>query len=143
MNTYPDQTVADAQIEVFFDDFTAASEAGDWARYGDMFLAQFMNVDPATATPIARDDLVAFLPHRKGLFERAGATGTALASLAITHLDERHVLAETTWTITYEPGRAPADVAVLHSTFLLRLEDRWRVALYLNHNNLLELLGLA
>jgi hypothetical protein len=142
MNTHPHRTPADAPIEAFFDEFAAASDAGDWDRYGDMFLTQFMNADPATATVIARDDLIAFLPHRKGVFERAGATGTALASLATTHLDDRHVLAETTWSITYEPGRAPEEVPVLHATFVLRLEDRWRVALYLNHNNLLELLGL-
>ena len=143
MNDYPDQRSASAPIESFFADFAEASDAGDWPRYGDMFLPQFMNADPSTATPIARDDLIAFLPHRKGLFERAGATGTALASLAITHLDDRHVLAETTWNITYEPSRAPDHVPVLHSTFLLRFEDRWRVAVYLNHNNLLELLGIA
>ena len=31
----------------------------------------------------------------------------------------------------------------LRTTFVLRHEDRWRVAVYLNHGSLLELLGLV
>lgn len=137
------RTLADAPIEDFFAAFSAAAAAEDWARFDDMFLTHFLNADPAAAGPVARDDLIAFLPHRKGIFDSVGATGTALASLVIHHLDERHVLAETTWTVDYRPDRRPVEMPVLRSTFLLRLEDRWRVAVYLNHDDLRRLLGLA
>jgi hypothetical protein len=92
---------------------------------------------------VSRDDLVAFLPHRKSLFESVGATGTTLASLRVQHLDDRHALAETTWTVEYLPDRTPSHVPVLHATFLLRLEDQWCVAVYLNHDDLPALLGLT
>lgn len=128
------------EIEEFFARFSEASANEEWARYGEMFMPSFLNIDPAASVPISRDDLIAFLPHRKGLFERAGATGTELDSLRTQELDDRHVLAETTWNVVFDHERSPV---VLHSTFLLRDEDRWRVAVYLNHNNLLELLGLG
>ena len=72
-----------SEIQAFFADFERASADEAWDRYGDMFLATFMNMDPAVARPLARDDLVAFLPHRKAVFERVGATGTRLASLDV------------------------------------------------------------
>ncbi len=137
------ESAADAPIAEFFAAFAAASAAEDWASYGEMFLPNFMNADPASAGPVARDDLIAFLPHRKGIFGKVGAVGTTLASLTIQHLDERHVLAETTWRVEYEPERKPETVPVLHSTFMLRREDRWRVAVYLNHNDLFEVLGVT
>jgi hypothetical protein len=131
------------EIADFFNGFADASTNEDWASYGDLFLPAFMNIDPSRAAPVAREDLIAFLPQRKGIFDRAGATGTTLANLDVRALDDRHAIAETTWSIQYVAGRAPATPVFLHSTFVLRLEDRWRIAVYLNHHNLMELLGLA
>jgi ketosteroid isomerase-like protein len=128
------------EIEAFFADFESAADNEDWTRYGDMFLEQFFNMDPASARTVARDDLIAFLPHRKTVFERAGATGTRLANLHLERLDEIHVLARTTWDVLFNHDHAPVQ---LRSTFVLRHEDRWRIALYLNHGTLLELLGLT
>ena len=127
-------------IGQFFADFERASADQAWDRYGSMFLPTFLNLDPDTAAAVARDDLIAFLPHRKGLFERAGATGTTLTDLEIETLDERHVLARTTWAVQFNEQHHPV---VLRSTFTLRREDGWRIAVYLNHESLLELLGLA
>ena len=128
------------EIDAFFADFARASENEDWARYGDMFLERFLNLDPASAGPVARDDLIAFLPRRKAVFERAGATGTRLADLHVERLDDIHVLARTTWDVVFEHEHAPVQ---LRSTFVLRHENGWRIALYLNHRSLLEILGLT
>jgi hypothetical protein len=50
------------------------------------------------------------------------------------------VQARTTWKVLFDHEREPV---CLRTTFLLRREDRWRIAVYLNHGSLLELLGLA
>ncbi len=126
------------QVQQFFADFEEASRVMDWSRYGDMFLPQFMNLDPDSSGSVARDDLIAFLPHRKAIFDGAGATGTTLASLETEPLDSRHVVARTTWDVAFDHEHEPV---VLRSTFLLRHEDRWRIAVYLNHGSLSELLG--
>ena len=128
------------EIIAFFADFENASRHGDWSRYGDLFLPDFLSADPTSIGVVARSTLIAFLPHRKAIFERADATGTRLVDLQVDRLDERHVLAKTRWDVEFSSEHGPV---VLRSTFLLRREDRWRIALYLNHANLLELLGLS
>ena len=127
-------------IESFFSEFAEASDNEDWATYGDLFLDQFLNVDPSRCAPVARDDLIAFLPQRRILFESAGATGTRLVDVQTDSLDDRHALARTRWEVVFDRDHAPVE---LDTTFLLRHEDRWRIALYLNHGSLPELLGVA
>jgi hypothetical protein len=125
------------EIEQFFADFEEASRAQAWTRYGDLFLPQFLNLDPRSCGSVARDDLIAFLPQRKAIFDRAGATGTVLTTLETEWMDPRHVLARTSWDVLFDHPRAPV---VLRTTFVLRREDGWRIAVYLNHGSLLELL---
>jgi hypothetical protein len=127
-------------IEQFFADFEEAGQGEQWERYGDLFLPQFLNLDPALSGMVARDDLIAFLPHRKAIFEKAGATQTTLTALEVEALDPQHAQARTTWKVLFDYEREPV---YLRTTFLLRREDRWRIAVYLNHGSLLELLGLA
>ena len=125
-------------VRQFFADFEDASSNQDWEQYGEMFLPAFLNLDPDSAATVARDDLIAFLPHRKAVFDRARAVSTALTSLEVEPLDDRHVLARTVWEVRFEHERDPVS---LRTTFILRNEDHWRVAVYLNHGSLLELLG--
>ena len=126
------------EIEAFFADFERATTQEDWARYGEMFLADFLNLDPTAAGPLARDDLIAFLPRRKAFFERFGATGTRLADVQVQTLDGTHALARTRWDVLFDHDHPPV---TLETTFLLRHEDRWRIAVYLNHRSLPELLA--
>lgn len=127
------------EIAAFFAEFEQASQQQAWDRYGALFLADFLSADPISVGVVAREALISFLPHRKAIFERAGATGTTLIDLDVDVLDDRHALAKTAWAVNFDHDHAPV---VLRSTFLLRREDRWRIALYLNHGNLLEHLGL-
>jgi hypothetical protein len=60
-----------------------------------------------------------------------------LTTLDVTQLDPIHALVRTTWTVAYD---RPHDPVTLRSTFTLRrTEDGWRIAVYLNHESLLEL----
>jgi hypothetical protein len=128
------------EIAAFFEDFQEASRIEDWPRYGDLFLPEFLNIDPGSATVLQRDRLIAFLPQRRAVFERAGATGTALAVLEVDVLDDRNGVARTDWEVLFAHEHSPV---TLRTTFLLRLEDRWRIAVYLNHGKLLDALGLS
>lgn len=130
-----------AEIEAVFDEFEQASRTEEWERFDRLFLPTFLSLDPTTAAPVERRTLIAFLPRRRGLFEKAGASGTELATIDVTQLDPIHALARTTWNVVYDE---PHDPVTLRSTFLLRrAEDGWRIAVYLNHERLLELLGLT
>lgn len=62
-----------------------------------------------------------------------------LADISEMPLDDLHTLVRTSWNLRMrdEPPRAPV---CLRSTFLLRRERReWRIALYLNHQDMNEL----
>jgi hypothetical protein len=132
--------VAD-EIEDLFAEFEEASRAEEWERFEHLFLPTFLSLDPTVAAPVERAALIAFLPRRRSLFDRAGASHTRLATLDITELDALHVLARTTWTVVFQQ---PHDPVILRSTFTLRRTDEgWRIAVYLNHESLLELLGLS
>ncbi len=140
MNSDQSARTITAEIATFFSEFEDASRAEDWDRCGDLFLPQFLNMDPSSSGPVARADLIAFLPKRKGIFDLAGAVGPTLASIDVEPMDDQHVLARTTWDVVFDDDR---DHVVLRSTFVLRRENRWQIAVYLNHGSLLELLGLA
>ena len=128
-----------AEIEQFFAEFEAASRDERWDRFEDLFLPTFLSLDPGLATPVDVHGLIAFLPRRRGLFESVGATGTRLDGLEVTELDDRHALARSTWSVVYDGPHRPV---TLRSTFLLRRVDvAWRIAVYLNHESLAELLA--
>jgi hypothetical protein len=134
-------SVVDAEMKALFASFEQASKSEEWHRFERLFLPTFLSLDPGSATPIERDALIAFLPHRRGVFARAGASGTTLATLEVVPLDAIHVLARTTWDVDYDD---PHDPVTLRSSFLVRrTEDGWRIAVYLNHESLLELLADA
>jgi hypothetical protein len=132
-------SAVDAEIRDLFAAFEEASRTEEWRRFERLFLPTFLSLDPDSATPVERDALIAFLPHRRGVFARAGASGTRLTGLEVTPLDDSHVLARTSWDVVYDD---PHDPVTLRSSFLVRrTEDGWRVAVYLNHESLLVLLA--
>ncbi len=133
-------SAVEAEIEAFFAAFEAASRSEQWHHYEELFLPTFFSLDPGVAAPVDRAALIAFLPQRRGLFARAGATGTRLTGLETLPLDALHVLARTTWDVVHD---APHPPVTLRSSFVLRDgPEGWRIAVYLNHESLLELLGL-
>lgn len=130
---------SEAGIATLFAEFEEASRCEDWERFDRLFLPTFLSLDPSTAAPVERRALIAFLPHRRGLFESAGASGTHLSSLEVDRLDPAHALARTTWSVDFA---RPHAAVTLRSTFIVRrTEDGWRIAVYLNHESLPELLG--
>lgn len=119
---------------VFFERFDAADDT-DPASGADLFHGQFLSLDPNGVTVVTREQLRAVLPRRAQMFGSIGATGTRLRDLEARSLDDRHVLAETTWDV--ELKDADADPLVLHSTYLLRREaEDWSVVVYLNHQDI-------
>ena len=133
------------EIEAFFADFENASDAEDWARYGDMFPSSsfWKPVPGLTGQELwARDDLVASVPAApqsriRSARARPAHDSPTCASRGSTNI---HVLARTTWDVVFDHEHASVQ---LRSTYVLRHEDRWRIAMYLNHGSLLDLLGLT
>jgi hypothetical protein len=134
----PDPTL-DEQVRTFFDAFTSASDDLDLDALGELFDETFLAADPDGARPVPRPLFLQALPRRAELFAAAGITRVVLTDVAHEALDGSYVLARTGW----RAERAAGPVG-LSSTFLLRRDgDRLRVVLYLNHQDLREVLSGA
>jgi hypothetical protein len=125
-------------VEEFFADFE--KRGNDPSAVSDFFDDQFLSLDPSGSMVVRTDQLAAALPSRAAMFRTIGITGTRLASLALSVLDEKHVLVHTRWDSTFvEPSSDPLE---LSSSFLLRRTDRgWRVAVYLNHADIAQVIA--
>jgi hypothetical protein len=112
------------------------------SSFGDVFLS----LDASSAVAVSPQALLAALPRRRQLFEAIGSDGLELADISEMPLDDRHTLVRTSWRLRMR-GQAPRDPMFLHSTLILRKDDRaWRIVLYLNHqdmNKLFSELALA
>jgi hypothetical protein len=108
-----------------------AMAAGDPNASAALFHEQFFSLDPTDVVLVEREQLRAALPRRAELFGSIGATGTRLRDLTVTTLDDRHVVAHTTWDVLFND--AAAAPMLLESAYLLRKVDgSWQVLVYLN-----------
>jgi ketosteroid isomerase-like protein len=133
----------DDQVRGFFDRFTEASDALDVAALGELFDETFLAADPDGVRPVPKALFLQALPRRAELFAAAGIARMTLADLEHQALDDTYVLARTGWRgeRTGDGGTEPVRLA---SSFLLRRDgERLRVVLYLNHQDLRQVLSSA
>ena len=133
-------------VRTFFQRYERAAEDLDPEALTSMFCDVFMSLDAGSAAALSPQALLAALPRRKQLFEAIGSDGLELAEISELPLDDLHTLVRTSWNLRMRNGPA-RDPVCLRSTFILRKDDRaWRIALYLNHqdmNKLFKELALA
>ena len=131
----------DGQVEAFFDAFAAASDQLDLDRLAELFAETFLAADPAGVQAVPRQAFLRALPRRAELVAAAGITRVVLADLQHHALDDAYVLARTDWRAERTGASTPVR---LSSTFILRRDgDRLRVVVYLNHQDLARVLGVA
>lgn len=124
------------EIQEFFDRYDAAGRDPQAGNVLEFFCDTFLNLDPAGAAAVLREALLAALPARRQLFASIGADGLDLVSVREQPLDERHTLASTVWRARFTSDAADRSPLELSSDFLLRRDDgAWRIAVYLNHND--------
>jgi hypothetical protein len=122
-------------VQAFFETFDRAGSALDTPTLASCFNDVFLNLDPASATPVSREALLNALPMREKLFGSLGVDALELDTVTDTPLDAIHVLVRTTWSVRFTPGVTAAPLT-LSSTFLLRhADDGWRIVVYLNHQD--------
>jgi ketosteroid isomerase-like protein len=126
-------------VRAFFQRYDRASHEFDPEALASVFGEVFLSMDASSAVALSRQALLAVLPRRKQLFEAIGSDGLELADISEMPLDDLHTLVRTSWHLRmhHESPRGPIR---LRSTFILRKDDgAWRIALYLNHQDMNEL----
>lgn len=127
-------------VRAFLDRYARAGRDLDTDTLTSSFAETFLALDPNSAVSLTPKALLAALPRRKALFESAGSDGLELDQLTETPLDDVHTLVGATWHLRMpDPGRGPVPV---RSTFMLRREGAtWRIVVYINHEDIGQLVG--
>ena len=135
--------ILDDQVRGFFDRFAEASDTLDVAALGELFDETFLAADPDGVRAVPKALFLQALPRRAELFAAAGIARITLADLEHQALDNTYVLARTGWR-GERTGDGTAAPVRLASSFLLRRDgERLRVVLYLNHQDLRQVLSSA
>jgi hypothetical protein len=130
-----------ADVAAFFDRFASAGDAADSVEAATMFHPTLLTLDPVSAAPVTREQVVASLPRRKEFFARIGITGMTLDTLAESPIDDQHTLVRSTWRRERTAESAVAEGTVFSSTYLLRkVGGDWQIVVYLNHQDLRSLI---
>jgi len=128
-------------VRAFFEYYERAAEDPDGGALSSCLCDVFMSLDPNSASALSRQALLAALPCRRALFQAIGSDGLELAAITETPLDDAHTLVQTSWKLRMG-NESPRDDITLLSTFVLRKQKgAWRIALYLNHQDIPKLFG--
>jgi hypothetical protein len=126
-------------VRAFFRRYERASEDLDSEALTSCFCAVFLSLDASSAATLTPQELLAALPRRRQLFEAIGSDGLELADISELPLDDLHTLVRTSWKLRMR-SEPPRDPVRLRSTFILRKDHgAWRIALYLNHQDMTKL----
>jgi len=127
----------DPDIRAFLTDFERRGAEPD-SDSGEQFAEAFLVGDPNHATVLERTVLVASLPSRRAMFDKAGIRPARCVDAAQLDLDDHYVLLTTDWDADRE-HEAPLR---LESTFLLRRGSTGvSVLAYLNHRDIAAVLA--
>src|SRR5579871_92016 len=116
MNT-PDTKSAIA--ERFLARFESLSNSADAAASAALFADVFIAAGPSGAQAVKASDFALALPKRKQLFDSLGLRAARLVSADMRPLDDRYVLADTRWQMTFAPGGQEEAQILAESVFLL------------------------
>jgi hypothetical protein len=123
------------------DFIVAFAEAGDRGpdESAALFCDTFLSLDPSSARPVTAEQLAASLPMRAALFASIGAQGTELVEFSEQPIDAHHTLLRTAWRVRF--ADSDAEPLTLESSYLLhRGADGWRIAVYLNHADIVAVI---
>jgi hypothetical protein len=128
-------------VDRFFEAFQRASNSDDILSMVSHFAEAFLAAGPRGAQCVRSADFAKALPKRKQLFHRLGCQPATLVSLQQTPLDNRYVMAKTTWRFDFARGNHQMGEVLVDSTYLLDTSaDEFKIVLYLTHQDIMEVL---
>lgn len=133
-------------VSRFFDLFARQTAEDDIPAIVSHFTDPFLFAGPSGAQPVRVADFAAALPKRKAFFASLGSQPTDLVSVDELTLDERYVLARTTWRFSFLRDNTSVQQFDVDSTFLVDTgqpngsDAELKILLYLHHQDLMQLL---
>lgn len=133
--------ILDTPIGRFFKTFQHDSEAGDIPGIVSHFADAFMAANPHGAQCVRAADFALALPKRFQLFKSLGCESTVLVSLEEIPLDNRFVMAQTRWRMTFRRDHREPVEALADSLFIVDTAgEPFKIVFYLAHQDHIALL---
>lgn len=104
------------------------------------FAETFLVAGPDGPRVIRASDFALALPKRRKMFDEWGLRSTKLDSTVVTKLDERYVMAETKWLMSFGHGEGQLSDVLLGSTYILDTKDELNILFYLSHQDIVTVL---
>jgi hypothetical protein len=137
MTATPATINARSDILEFFETYQRGADTSDPDIVRTCFAESFLNLDPHSAGPVHREDLLRTLPQRAQMFTAIGVEALVLTELSEQPLDDLHTLASTNWTARHSADAQDRTPLELPSRFLLRRHgDSWQIVAYLSCTDL-------
>jgi hypothetical protein len=130
-------------IEEFLRAFEHTDEQHDIDALVSRFADTFLVASPDGARTIRASDFALALPKRQKMFDEMGCRSTKLDAVIVTKLDERYVMAETKWRMSFAYGEGQAKDVVVGSTYIVDTRDDPKILFYLSHQDITKALREA
>lgn len=126
-------------VEAFLRHFERNNSKSDFSEALAQFADPFMVAGPQGAQCVRVSDFARALPKRKQLFESYGCQPMQLISADTHALGDRYAIAHTRWKMDF--ANSDREAMVVESTFVLdTAEERFRIVLYLAHQDIVAML---
>jgi len=132
--------VSTESIRQFFSAFEHTGSPIESSSPVSQFADTFLVAGPDGAMAIKASDFALALPKRRKMFDEWGCRSTKLESVAVTELDSRYAMAETTWRMTFVHGDRQSSDVVVRSTYILDTKDEMKILFYLAHQDITAVL---
>lgn len=128
-------------VSLFLQSYEANAASRDLTALLDQFADPFMAAGPTGVNCLRATDFAAALSKRIQLFSGLGAQPSKLVSCHETRLDDRFIMAETRWHMTFIRDGQPPREAFADSLFILdTAAETPKIVFYLAHQDLLATL---
>lgn len=136
------------RIATFFDDYAAASLAGDAKKVGGAYAATYLEAAPAGVEAFTVDaDYRKAVQEKAAAMQKMGLLDSAVKVTAVTPIAPGHVLVETTWRLRIAPAGKKAVETSFPISYVVREEgEALQILLAISHEDEAEAmkkLGLA
>ena len=131
------------------EEFLRAFEHTDKLREVDALVSQFADTFLVAGADGSRavkaSDFALALPRRQEMFDKMGCRSTKLATVTVTKLDDRYMMAEAKWLMTFVHGDGQASDVLVGSTYIIDTKNggsggELKILFYLTHQDIVAVL---
>ena len=133
------------EIEEFLKTFEHTDNRRNIDALVSLFADTFLVAGPSGSRAVKASDFALALPKRQEMFDKMGCRSTKLATATVTKLDDRYVMAQTKWLMTFVHGNGQSSDVLIGSTYIVDTKSgdsgaELKILFYLTHQDITTVL---